>query len=306
MGSSAEGVLAHFQPRICQTGRGHPHPKVTNATLGSDLKHRPAAGPPSSRAKPRDSQEEERGPNPCLSYSTRCPRCPLAPRELRGTAATPQGKGMRIHHPSLGTEQGTSGAARPGPSSTGPPGNRQPRPRPPSPGGPGLLGNSARDRAGAAAPDPNSSGTQGTAPVCFPGREKPNFPDFSYSLCGGDPTDPQYHLEGDKINKRKQEKGKKKKKRETKFSLFFPRQVKEGREGGRARRFERAEGDKLCPGFPAVAAGAGLCFATRACSNLRRSGTINRIIQRSGKAASLLLVSMTASERDKPTINSNS
>lgn len=102
MGSSGEGVLAHFQPRICQTGRGHPGPKVTNATLGSDLKHRP-----SSRAKPRVSPEEEREPNSCLLLQHEVP--PLPPRPARAAAGRRQphrGKGCGFTTPHSGLSRG--------------------------------------------------------------------------------------------------------------------------------------------------------------------------------------------------------
>lgn len=211
MGSSAEGVLAHFQPRICQTGRGHPHPKVTNATLGSDLKHRPAAGPPSSRAKPRDSQEEEKGPNPCLSYSTRCPRCPLAPRELRGTAATPQGKGMRIHHPSLGTEQRQ--AALPAQA----PPRRDPREiANPDRGRPARGDRDCSVTAPGTEPEPplrtpTPARHRGQLPSAFREGKNPTSQTFPTPCAAGIPLTHSITWRGKK-NKRKQEKGGKKKK----------------------------------------------------------------------------------------------
>lgn len=190
-GSSGKGILAHFQPRICQKGRENPGPKVTKATLGSDLKHHPAAGHPSSRAKPQGSQREEKEPNFCLSDSSRCPRCPLTPRELPGTAVTPRGKGMPAPH---GDRAGDKRRCQPRPLlGRTPPGHRHPARR-------------SRDcsvTAPGTEPDPplrtpTPAGHRGQLPSAFWEGKIPTFQSFPTLCAAGIPETHNITWRGEK------------------------------------------------------------------------------------------------------------
>lgn len=82
-------------------GKGHPRPKATNASLGSDLKHRPAAGP-----SPRAPRRRRRSRISAFPTARGALAAPSPTESCPGTAATLRGKGMRIHPPRPGLSRG--------------------------------------------------------------------------------------------------------------------------------------------------------------------------------------------------------
>lgn len=139
---------------------------------------------------------------------------------------------------------------------------------------------------------PTPPGHKGQLPPALWEGVNPTFPSFPTFLAFGIPQIPK------RLAIKEEKKIKRNKNTQAKASYSWRKRGRKGR--GRAGwREKEPKGTSRARVSRAAAAGDGLRCATCACSNLRRSGTINRIIQRSGKAASLLLVSMTASETNQ-------
>lgn len=207
-GLQGRGFSPTSSPGFAKRGGGTSGPKVTNATLCSDLKHRP-----SSRAKPRVSPEEERGPNSCLLLlQHEVP--PLPPRPTRAAAGRRQphrGKGCGFTTPHSGLSRGQAAL----PAQTPP--RRDPREiANPDRGRPARGSRDCSVTAPGTEPEPplqtpTPAGHRGQLPSAFWGGKNPTSQTFPTLCAAGIPQTHNITLGGGREKlKRKQEKGEKK------------------------------------------------------------------------------------------------